>query len=96
MNDFEKVDGFDWDEGNIDKNLKKQGIDCREAEEIFLDVNSIHLEDNKHSIREVRCARIGKSFSGQILIAIFTIRKNKIRIVSVRCVNKKEKKLYLG
>lgn len=96
MINFEKIDGFDWDSGNIDKNLVKHGIDCREAEEIFLDIEGIHLEDNKHSVKEQRFARIGKSFSGKILIAFFTIRKNKIRIVSVRDTNKKEKSFYLS
>jgi hypothetical protein len=96
MINFEKIDGFDWDSGNIEKNLVKHGISCQEAEEIFLDINAIHLEDNKHSVKEQRFARIGKSFSGKILIAFFTIRKNKIRIISVRNVNKKENNLYLG
>ena len=96
MIDFEKIDGFDWDNGNIEKNLTKHGINCQEAEEIFLDINSVHLEDSKHSVNEQRFATIGKSFSNKILIAFFTIRKNKIRIISVRGVNKKEKDLYLG
>lgn len=96
MINFEKIDGFDWDGGNIEKNLIKHGINCQEAEEIFLDVNSIHLEDTKHSLKEERFARIGRNFSNKILIAFFTIRKNKIRIISVRGVNKKEKDLYLG
>lgn len=96
MINFEKIDGFDWDSGNIEKNLVKHGIDCREAEEIFLDINSIHLEDVKHSLGERRFVRIGRSFTEKILIAIYTIRKNKIRIISVRGANKKEKNKYLG
>lgn len=96
MINFEKIDGFDWDKGNVEKNLIRHGIDCQEAEEIFLDVNSIHLEDIKHSLKEERFIRIGMSFARKILIAIYTIRNNKIRIISVRGVNKKEKDLYLG
>jgi uncharacterized protein len=96
MNNFEEIDGFDWDGGNIEKSLIKHGISCQEAEEIYLDISAIHLEDKKHSIKEKRFAIIGKNFSGKILIAVFTFRKNKIRIISVRDVNKKEKDLYLG
>ena len=95
MINFEKIDGFDWDGGNIEKNLIKHGINCQESEEIFLDINAVHREDNKHSLKEQRFSPIGKSFSNKILIAFFTIRKNKIRIISVRGVNKKEKSLYL-
>ena len=96
MINFEKIEGFDWDNGNIKKNLVKHDISCQEAEEIFLDINAVHLEDNKHSLKEQRFAIVGKIFSNKILIAFFTIRKNKIRIISVRGVNKKEKDLYLG
>ena len=96
MISFEKINGFDWDEGNIKKNLIKHGVSCQEAEEVFLDINAIRLEDNKHSLKEQRFASIGKIISNKILIVFFTIRKNKIRIISVRDVNKKEKNLYLG
>ena len=95
MINFDKIEGFDWDKGNIEKNLIKHGISCRESEEIFLDMNAAYREDNKHSLKEQRYAIIGKSFSNRILIVFFTIRKNKIRIISVRGVNKKEKILYL-
>jgi len=96
MINFEKIEGFDWDSGNIEKNLIKHGISCQEAEEIFLDIDSLHLEDTKHSSKEERFIRIGKSFLGKILIVVYTIRKNKIRIISVRDVNKKEKDRYLS
>ena len=31
-----KLKAFDWDKGNLDKNLVKHKVDFREAEEIFL------------------------------------------------------------
>jgi uncharacterized protein len=93
---FEKIDGFEWDCGNIEKNLIKHEVTCQEAEEIFLDTESLNYDDKKHSVIEERLIKIGKSFSGRILIAYYTVRRNKIRIISVRDVNKKEKSLYLG
>ena len=95
MINFNKIEGFDWDSGNIEKNLIKHDISCREAEEIFLDINAVYRKDDKHSLKEQRSAIIGRSFSNRILIAFFTIRKNRIRIISVRNVNKKEKNLYV-
>ena len=92
---FEKIEGFDWDSGNIEKNLIKHGIGCQEAEEIFLDTNSLHTEDKKHSSKEERLIRIGKSFLGKVLIVIYTIRNNRIRIISVRDTNKNEMRKYL-
>lgn len=95
MIDFEKIEGFNWNNGNIDKNLIKHNVTCQEAEEIFLDTESLNYDDRKHSVVEERLIKIGKSFSGRILIAYYTVRQNKIRIISVRDVNKKEKNLYL-
>ncbi|MDD4136145.1 MAG: BrnT family toxin [Candidatus Shapirobacteria bacterium] len=95
MINFEKIDGFDWDGGNIDKNLIKHNVTCQEAEEIFLDTESFNYDDKKHSVSEERLIKIGRSFSGRILVAYYTVRKNKIRIISVRDVDKKEKNLYL-
>lgn len=95
MMNFEEIEGFDWDKGNVEKNLIKHSISCRESEEIFLDINAVYRKDDKHSLKEKRSAIIGKSFLGRILIAFFTVRNNKIRIISVRGVNKKEKNLYL-
>lgn len=96
MINYIKINSFDWDEGNINKNLIKHGISCQEAEEIFLDSKAIHLEDDKHSIKESRYIIIGRNFSEKILTAIYMIRKNKIRIISVRNANKKEKDWYLS
>ncbi|HCN36480.1 MAG TPA: hypothetical protein DIS94_02040 [Bacteroidetes bacterium] len=85
--DFTGVDGFDWDEGNINKNLLKHNVTNAEAEEIFKNypiiVPSYYTEEN-------RFLAIGVSFNSKILTAVFTIRKNKIRIISVRPASKKE------
>lgn len=89
MINFERIEGFDWDTGNIEKNYKKHKVTCKEAEEIFLDTNSLNFEDEKHSIVEERLIKIGKTFSGRILIAYYTMRRNKVRIISIRDVNKK-------
>lgn len=95
MINFDKIEGFDWDKGNINKNYEKHNVTCREAEEIFLDTNSLNFDDKKHSMVEERSIRIGKTFSGRILVAYYTVRQNKIRIISIRDVSKKTKNLYL-
>ena len=96
MIDFQKIDGFDWDKGNVEKNLIRHNVTCQEAEEMFLDTESLNYDDKKHSVVEERLIKIGKNFSGRILIAYYTVRQNKIRIISIRDANKKERKLYLG
>lgn len=84
---------FEWDKGNIDKN-KKHDVENNEAEEVFFDKDSLTLPDEKHSFREKRFMNLGKSKINRLLSVIFTVRKSKIRIISARDMNKKERRLY--
>lgn len=94
MIDLSKITSFEWDKGNIDKSYQKHGITPNEAEEIFLDEGIVLLEDIEHSKAEERFQGIGKTTKGDILFLVFTIRKKKIRIISVRAVNQKERRQY--
>jgi len=94
MLDLTKIVSFEWDQGNIDKSYKKHSITPNEAEEIFLDKDILLLKDIKHSQEERRLNAIGKINKGIILFLVFTVRKNKIRIISVRFANKKERRMY--
>lgn len=90
----DKIAEFEWDEGNIDKSYQKHGITPNEAEEIFLDENLLELEDLKHSQGEKRFIAIGLTSQKKLLFCAYTIRKSKIRIISARVANKKERRLY--
>ncbi len=94
MVDLKKITGFEWDQGNIDKSYQKHGITPNEAEEVFLDEDILLLEDIKHSKQEERFKAIGKITKGKMLLLVFTIRRNRIRIISARVANKKERRLY--
>ena len=85
---------FEWDKGNKEKNLEKHGILNEEAESVFFDEKSLLAEDLKHSKFEDRFQIVGKSDMNKLLTIFFTIRKDKIRIISARGVNKKERNLY--
>lgn len=43
---------FEWDKGNIDKNLVKHNVTDREAEEIFDNEPKFIFEDERHSLLE--------------------------------------------
>lgn len=94
MPTFDPYTGFEWDKGNFDKSYKKHGITSSEAEEIFLDDNAIVVSDVKHSDKEIRHVIIGQTEGKKMLFVVFTIRKEKIRIISARRANRKEKLIY--
>ncbi len=94
MIDLNKISGFQWDRWNLDKSYKKHGITPNETEEVFLD-ESVKIEkDIKHREQEKRFIAIGKTTEGKMLFVVFTIRADKIRVISGRMANKKEKEVY--
>lgn len=94
MMDLNKYNEFEWDKGNVDKSFKKHKISPNEAEEIFLDERLFFQEDFKHSQEEQRFIAIGKTISKKLLLTVFTIRNYKIRIISVRIADNKERRQY--
>lgn len=89
-----KLKEFDWNKGNIDKNLVKHKVDFREAEEIFFNKPVKFYPDTKHSQKEERFIALGVTSKSRKLTIIFTKRKNKIRIISARDQNKRERRQY--
>lgn len=85
---------FEWDAGNTNKNLEKHLVTNQEAEEVFINEPLVVITDVKHSTTESRFQALGKTNKNRLLFLSFTIRNNKIRIISIRDMNKKEKKEY--
>src|SRR5512142_1543500 len=65
--------GFDWDEGNLDKNWEKHGIAFWECEEIFLNRPLVVRSDDEHSRTERRYYALGQTEAGRLVFVAFTI-----------------------
>ncbi|MBN4054663.1 BrnT family toxin [Nitrospira defluvii] len=91
---FPFVVGFDWDEGNKNKNFLKHRISNSECEQIFFNEPLIILDDAKHSKKERRYAAFGFTDENKKFTVVFTMRSNRIRIISARTINKKERAFY--
>lgn len=81
---------FDWDEKNRSKIVSKHAVEPKEAESVFADEGSTVFPDVKHSQTEERLVILGKSQIGRTMFAVFTIREDKIRIISARFMHRKE------
>jgi uncharacterized DUF497 family protein len=86
--------GFQWDEGNLDKNLVKHKVENWECEQIFFNAPLLVLDDPSHSRAEKRWAAFGQTDAGRLLGVIFTKRGDLIRVISARDMNKKEREFY--
>lgn len=91
--DFFKLDGFEWNEGNLE-HIDKHFVLSKECEEVFLIKPIIISKDLLHSKTEKRYRVLGKTFLERKLYVVFTIRKNLLRVISARDQNKKEKEMY--
>jgi hypothetical protein len=86
--------GFDWDEGNKDKNWIKHRVSNRECEEVFFNTPLILATDVKHSKAEIRHYILGQSNQNRLLFVAFTERDKKIRVISARDMSPKEREIY--
>jgi len=91
---LDQIAGFDWDAGNESKNQDKHAVSKLEAEEVFFNVPILLLDDKKHSGKEPRFHALGKTDAARLLHITFTIRANKLRVISARNMHRKEKKVY--
>ena len=82
---------FEWDERKNRRNKNKHGIDFETAMKLWNDKNRIEIQ-TPFPI-ENRSVLIGK-IDKKLWSAIFTLRSNAIRIISVRRARRKEAKLY--
>lgn len=86
---------FDWDNGNSTKSKIKHGIEMNEIESCFLDPHILPLgQQYDPPCTEERYGAIAKSVTGKIIFLCFTIRNGKIRPISARITNKKEREWY--
>lgn len=89
------LEGFDWDKGNLYKSQKKHKVLAQESEEVFANKPLVILPDIAHSSSaEHRFHAFGKTFLGKLVLVSFTIRSKKIRVISARPMNTKERGFY--
>ena len=87
--------GFEWDQGNNTKNWEKHDVTSWECEQIFFNKPLILKRDKEHSIVENRFYVLGRTNMDRLLFAVFTVRNEKIRVISARDMTHAEMERYL-
>lgn len=85
---------FEWNQGNLNKNVKKHNVTNQEAEEVYINTPIILFADAKHSSLESRFGLLGKTNNGRLLSIVFTKRGTKVRIITARPMSRKERRAY--
>ena len=88
--------GFEWDEAKAKGNVHKHDVSFEEAATVFDDEMSITLDDPEHSESERRFVTIGFSNRDRLLVVCHSDRPDRIRIISSRTANRRERRYYEG
>jgi uncharacterized protein len=91
---LENCTGFDWDEANTLKNWERHQVTPQEAEDIFFHQPLVVRGDVRHSRSEKRYYALGQTSDDRRLFIAFTVRRNRIRLISVRDMNRNETEIY--
>ncbi len=94
LDQLRQCTGFQWDEGNLEKNWVAHQVRWVECEEIFFNEPLWISADVKHSEAESRFYALGQTEVGRLLFVVFTLRGSLIRIISARDMNRRERKEY--
>ena len=89
-----KCTGFEWDKHNSEKIKAKHGVTPVECEQVFFNIPVIAGDDEKHSKTKNRFYVLGQTDTGRILFMVFTVRNDRLRVISARDMNRKERKVY--
>lgn len=86
--------GFEWDEGNVDKNWEKHEIRAFECEQVFFNRPIVVKDDEKHSRDERRFFALGRTDAYRLIFIVFTLRKERIRVISATPMSRRELEVF--
>ena len=86
--------GFDWDEGNADKSWERHRVSQSECEEALFLQPLVVAADRRHSKVESRFFALGQTTIGRLLFIVFTIRGERVRVISARPMSRRERRAY--
>lgn len=89
-----KCRGFQWDSGNLDKSWVRHRVSRYEIEQVFFHRPLLVAVDEEHSQEEQRFFALGRTEIGRRLFLVFTVRDDRIRVISARDMSRRERKVY--
>lgn len=83
---------YQWDRNKATSNLRKHGIDFADAVSVFSDDLAITITDER--FEEERFVTVGMDAFGRILVVVYTLREDQIRLISARPATRRERRQY--
>ncbi len=86
-------DDFEWDEAKARLNLRNHGLSFEVAREAFDDFYAYEWADEREDYGEERFNITGM-VQGRLITVTFTIRETKLRLISARKAEPRERRRY--
>lgn len=87
-------DRFEWNLKKFNDNLDKHEFNFQDARLIWDRPDQLVIVQDQRIKSEVRYIAYGLLPNSRLVIVVHTVRGDKIRIISARKANKRERKLY--
>ena len=84
---------FQFDPAKAAGNLRKHGVSFADAETVFMDPLALHRSD-PNAEGEERFVAIGAGSAGHLLVVVYTLRGEAIRLISARRATPVEIRAY--
>ncbi|RKZ36728.1 MAG: BrnT family toxin [Gammaproteobacteria bacterium] len=85
---------FEWNEDKARLNKRKHGVSFHEALTSFYEPGQVAFYDVEHSEDEDREILLAHSNQGRLLLVVYTLRDDIIRIISARRATRREAQDY--
>jgi uncharacterized DUF497 family protein len=83
---------FEWDPVKAASNLRKHGIRFAEAVTVLEDQAALSMPDD--SSDEERFVAVGMDSRARILVMVYAVRGDRIRVISARKATRRERSQY--
>ena len=94
MEELSKSRGFQWDEGNSEKNWLAHKVSRAECEQVFFNRLLVAPGNDTPAGWERRYYLLGQTDAGRRLFVVFTIRGDLARVISARDMSRRERRIY--
>ncbi len=84
---------FEWDDGKAALNWRNHGVSFEMARDAFKDIFAVEWTDDRHGDAEERFVAVGM-VEGRLLFVAYTLRGERIRIISAREAEPRERRRY--
>lgn len=84
----------EWDEWKAHSNFRKHGIDFADAVSVLEDDLATTITEDIFG--ELRFMTVGMDARRRVLVVVWTLREERVRIISARKASRQERRAYEG